>query len=150
MTEAGRLGRTERLDRSRARAWILQVHYRWESGGSQGTLRDALVDTLATRRMSPRRIPYVRSVLTLLDEHLLEIDEALRGALDNWRLDRLSIIDRGILRLAALEMLYFEDVPPKVSIQEAVRLAERWGGNDSPRFVNGVLDALLHKADVRG
>ena len=81
MTEAGRLGRKERLDRSRARAWILQVHYRWESGGSQGTLRDALVDTLATRRMSPRRIPYVRLVLTLLDEHLLEIDEALRGAL---------------------------------------------------------------------
>ncbi len=142
MTEAGRLGRTERLDRSRARAWILQVHYRWESGGSEGTLRDALVDTLATRRMSPRRIPYVRAVLTLLDEHLLEIDEALRGALDNWRLDRLSAIDRAVLRIGAVEILHLDEIPPKVAIQEAIHLAEAYGGEDSPRFVNGVLDAL--------
>ena len=142
MTEAGRLSRTERLDRSRARAWILQVHYRWESGGSQGTLRDALVDTLATRRMSPRRIPYVRSVLTVLDEHLLEIDEALRGALDNWRLDRLSTIDRAVLRIAAVEIMHLDEIPPKVAIQEAIRLADAYGGDDSPRFVNGVLDAL--------
>ena len=142
MTEAGRLGRTERLDRSRARAWILQVHYRWESGGSEGTLRDALVDTLATRHMSPRRIPYVRAVLTLLDEHLLEIDEALRGALDNWRLDRLSAIDRAVLRIGAVEILHLDEVPPKVAIQEAIHLAEAYGGEDSPRFVNGVLDAL--------
>lgn len=142
MTEAGRLGRTERLDRSRARAWILQVHYRWECGGSEGTLRDALVDTLATRRMSPRRIPYVRTVLTLLDEHLLEIDEALRDALDNWRLDRLSTIDRAVLRIGAVEILHLDEIPPKVAIQEAIHLAEAYGGDDSPRFVNGVLDAL--------
>ena len=142
MTEAGRFGRTERLDRSRARAWLLQIHYRWESGGSEGSLRDALVDTLATRRISPRRLPYVREVLTLLDEHLVEVDETLRGAVDNWRLDRLSAIDRAVLRIGAAEMLYVDAVPPKVTIQEAIRLAEAYGGDDSPRFVNGVLDAL--------
>jgi N utilization substance protein B len=101
---------------------------------------------MATRRISPRRVPYVRTVLRLMDEHLLEIDAALRAALENWRLDRLSKIDRAVLRIAATEMLFVEDVPPKVAIQEAIRLAEAYGGEESPRFVNGVLDALYKRA----
>lgn len=145
MTEGSRPHRAERLDRSRARAWILQVHYRWESEGSTGRLRDALVATQATRRIAPRRLPYIRRVVGLLEEHLDEIDRALAAALDNWRLDRLSKIDRGVLRIAAAEMLYVDDVPPKVAIQEAIHLADAYGGEDSPRFVNGVLDALYKR-----
>lgn len=146
MSEGGRLHPTERLDRSRARAWLLQIHYRWESEGKEGTLGQALAATMATRRISPRRLPYVRRVLALMDEHLGELDAALRGALDNWRLERLSKMDRAVLRIAATEMLYVEDVPPKVAIQEAILLAESYGGDESPRFVNGVLDALFKRA----
>jgi N utilization substance protein B len=145
LTEGVRLDRVERLDRSRARAWILQIHYRWESEGAEGKLREALSATMATRRISPRRLPYVRRVLGLMDEHLADIDGALRGALDNWRLDRLSKVDRAVVRIAATELLYLPEIPPKVAIQEAIRLAESYGGNDSPRFVNGVLDALYKK-----
>lgn len=146
MSEGGRLHPVERLDRSRARAWLLQIHYRWESEGGRGALAEALATTMATRRISPRRIPYVRRVIALLDEHLAEVDAALRSALDNWRLDRLSKMDRAVLRIAATEMLYVEDVPPKVAIQEAILLAEAYGGEESPRFVNGVLDALFKRA----
>lgn len=142
MSEEGRLDPGERLDRTRARAWVLQVHYRWESGGVEGTLADALSDTAATRRIAPRRLPYIRRLVGLLDKHLDEIDEALAAALDNWRLTRLSTIDRAVLRIGAAELLFVEDVPPKVAIQEAIRLAEAYGGDESPRFVNGVLDAL--------
>lgn len=142
MTEARALGRAERIDRSRARAWIVQIQYQREAALSSGSFRDALQSALATRRLAPRRLPYVRTVLTLMDEHLAEVDAALQRALENWRLDRLSAIDRAILRGAATEILYLEDVPPKVSIQEAIRLAEAYGGTESPRFVNGVLDAL--------
>ena len=137
-----RLDRAGRIDRSRARAWALQIHYRWESSGFEGTLRDALVDTTATRRIAPSRLPYIRALLTLLDEHIDEIDGILRRYLDNWSLDRLSRIDRAVLRLGAVELLYREDIPPKVAIQEAIHLAEAYGGDESPRFVNGVLDAL--------
>ena len=143
MTDPGSLSRGARIDRSRARAWLLQIHYRWESASEGLSLRDALVETSATRRISPRRLPYVRDVLSLLDEHLPEVDAALQDALENWRLERLSTIDRAILRIGAVEILYVPDVPPKVSIQEAIRLAESYGGDDSPRFVNGVLDALF-------
>jgi N utilization substance protein B len=135
----------ERIDRTRARAWALQVHYGWESGGSEGTLRDALVRVLGNRRVSPRRLPYVRRLLTLLDEHLAEIDRTLHDALQNWRLERLSAIDRGVLRLAAVELMHVDEVPPKVAIQEGIRLAEQYGGPESPRFVNGVLDALYKR-----
>ena len=145
MNELSALSRAERIDRTRARAWILQIHYRWEAGGGGTTLRDALVETVSTRRVSPNRLPYVREVLTLLDENLAEVDRALHRSLDNWRLDRLSTIDRAILRLGAAEILFLDDVPPKVSIQEAIQLAEQYGGPDSPRFVNGVLDALYKR-----
>ena len=142
MTEA-RLGRMERIDRSRARAWALQIHYRWEAGGKTISLRDALVETVATRRVSMRRLPYIRKILTILDEQLQDLDVTLQEALDNWRLERLSTIDRAILRIGAVELLHVDEVPPKVAIQEAIRLAEAYGGPDSPRFVNGVLDALF-------
>ncbi len=135
-------GQKAHIDRTRARAWVLQIHYRWESSGQGGTLDDALRETVATRSVASDRIPYIRRLLEVLHDYGPEIDQYLAQSLDNWRLDRLSAIDRGILRLAAAELLYLEDIPPKVSIQEAIRLAERYGGPESSRFVNGVLDAL--------
>jgi N utilization substance protein B len=81
-----------------------------------------------------------------MDEHKDEVDRALRAALHNWRLDRLSAMDRAVLRIGAVEILYVEDVPPKVAIQEAIHLAESYGGDESPAFVNGVLDALYKRA----
>lgn len=136
----------ERIDRHRARAWALQVHYRWETAGPDDrTLQDAFVETQRTRRVSPRRMPLVRRLLRALDEHLGEVDRTLEAHLENWRLERLAAIDRGILRLAAVELLYFDDVPPRVAIQEAIHLADAYGGAESPRFVNGVLDALYRR-----
>lgn len=143
------LATRDRIDRSRSRAWALQVHYAWESGGSEGTLRDALVRVVGNRRISPQRLPYVRRLLALLDDHLAEVDRALHDALENWRMERLSAIDRGVLRLAAVELLHLEETPPKVAIQEGIRLAEQYGGPDSPRFVNGVLDALYKRVHGR-
>ena len=74
-----------------------------------------------------------------------ELDELLEVALDNWRMERLALLDRGILRIAAAELICFGEIPPKVSIQEAVRLAERYSSPESPGFVNGVLDALYKR-----
>jgi N utilization substance protein B len=144
------LTRRDRIDRVRARAWALQILYRWEAMGGDGTIRDALVETTATRRVSPRRLPYLRSVLSAAEANLDEVDTWVRQALDNWRMDRLAAVDRALLRLAATEMLFMEEIPPRVSIQEAVRLAEQYGGPESPRFVNGVLDALYRRLGAAG
>ncbi len=129
-------------NRTLARAWALHVLYRWESLGGDESLREALGSVLRTRRVAPSREGYLRRLVETVEEHLPEVDRVLEAALENWRLERLSVVDRSILRLAAAELLFLEDIPPKVSIQEGIRLAERYGGPDSPRFVNGVLDAL--------
>ena len=137
--------RRTRIDRTRARAWVLQIHYKWESSGFEGSLIDALNDTTATRIISQTRLPYVKTLVTLIENYLEEIDAYIGSALENWHLDRVSSIDRGILRIGAVEIFYLDEIPPKVSIQEAILLAEAYGGNDSPRFVNGVLDAVFKK-----
>ena len=134
-----------RIDRTRARAWALQVHYRWDVGDKHATLSDALDEVMSTRRIRSSRLPYLKRLVSKLHEHGSEVDDLLSMVLDNWRLDRLSLLDRGVLRIGAVEIAYLEDIPPKVSIQEAVRMAERYGGSDSPRFVNGVLDALYRQ-----
>tara|TARA_B000000460_G_scaffold224830_1_gene178777 strand:+ start:188 stop:523 length:336 start_codon:yes stop_codon:yes gene_type:complete len=108
-------------------------------------LPDAFKEVLSTRRIGPSRLPYLKRLVSELHQHGSEVDNLLILVLDNWRLDRLSFLDRGVLRIGAVEIAHFEDIPAKVSIQEAVRLAERYGGTDSPRFVNGVLDALYRQ-----
>ncbi len=131
-----------RVDRARSRSWVLQILYRWETDPS-GSMQDALSATLQTRRVSERRTEAIERLLTSVDRNLVTTDRILARFLDNWTLDRLSRIDRSVLRIGATELLHSPDVPPKVAIQEAVRLAERYGGDESPRFVNGVLDAVF-------
>ena len=77
-------------------------------------------------------------------EHGKELDAELADVTTNWRLERLGVIDRCVLRLAAAELQRGE-TPPRVVIQEAVRLAERYGTVKSAKFVNGVLDALARR-----
>ena len=132
-------------DRSRSRAWALHVLYRWESAGAGETILQSLSKVLQTRKVAGQRVPYLESLVESLQDNLPDVDRALQGSLENWRLERLSVMDRSILRLAAAEILFLEDIPPKVSIQEAIHLAEAYGGKDSPRFVNGVLDALYKR-----
>lgn len=130
-----------------SRAWALQVLYRWEMAGAGMSLDDALIHTLATRKVSPRRTGHLRAVIQTLEAELPRVDEALSAALDNWRLDRVSVVDRSVLRIAGAELLFMrDDVPGPVAIQEGVRLAGRYGGAESPRFVNGVLDAVLRQS----
>jgi len=71
-----------------------------------------------------------------------EIDEMIAKYATNWQLDRMAVIDRNVLRFAAYELLYAKDIPPKVSINEAIDIAKKFGGPDSGKFVNGILDKI--------
>jgi len=148
MTESpsGTLTPRDRIDRTRARSWVLHILFSWESRPEQ-RIEGVLEEFLRTRRIAPPRRALVERHLNLLIDRLPEIDRALDGALDHWRLERLSRIDRAVLRLAAAEILYSESVPPKVALQEGIRLAGQYGGPESPRFVNGVLDAIYRRRE---
>ena len=136
--------------RSRARAWALQVLYAWESRGADGSPLALLREFEEERHIAPASREYLRELLVVVAEHRREIDANLTEALTNWRLERLSVIDRNILRIGAAEILFIPDVPARASIQEAIVLAEKFATAESPRFVNGVLDALLHRAEREG
>ncbi len=71
-----------------------------------------------------------------------EIDKAISGAATNWQLGRMAVIDRNILRFAAYELFYADEIPPKVTINEAIDIAKRYGDSESGKFVNGVLDKI--------
>jgi len=75
-------------------------------------------------------------------ENIEAIDKKIETHIKNWDLKRLALIDKNILRLGLAELLFFPDIPKKVSIDEAIELAKSYGSSESGRFVNGVLDAL--------
>ncbi len=77
-----------------------------------------------------------------------EIDELLEKSSENWTLARMTIIDRNILRIATAELLYHKDIPPKVVIDEAVEIAKKFGSEDSPDFINGVLDRIRKEVEL--
>ncbi|NWF92052.1 MAG: transcription antitermination factor NusB [Syntrophaceae bacterium] len=79
-------------------------------------------------------------------EHREEIDRLIERYSENWRLDRMNIIDRGILRMAIYELLYCPEIPPKVTLNEAVELGKRFGSEDSAGFINGILDRIQNEA----
>ncbi len=81
-------------------------------------------------------------LLTTLTRYEAEIDRAIAAVLRKWTAERLGGADRTLIRLGAAELLYFEDVPPRAAINEYIELAKLYGDNESPRFVNGVLDAI--------
>src|SRR5262249_32616954 len=75
-------------------------------------------------------------------EHLGELDAIIQRASRNWRLERMARVDRNVLRLATYELRYVEEVPAKVVINEAIEVAKRYGAQESPAFVNGLLDRI--------
>lgn len=78
-----------------------------------------------------------------VEEHLKEIDARITSVLENFSFERLSAVDRNILRVAIYEMFHDTKVPPVVSMNEAIEIAKRFSGEDSGRFVNGILDRLI-------
>jgi N utilization substance protein B len=86
---------------------------------------------------------FTEDILSDIFDHKKEIDSRLEKYSDNWTLSRMAVIDRNLLRMAAAELMYSKTVPPKVAIDEAVEIAKKYGTEDSPNFINGVLDRIL-------
>jgi N utilization substance protein B len=94
-------------------------------------------------RESPDKVrAFAEALIAGVNTHRAEIDERIRKSAQNFLLERLNVVDRNILRLAIYEMFYNLEVPPVVAINEAIELAKRFGGQDSGKFVNGLLDKI--------
>ncbi|HEY4954617.1 MAG TPA: transcription antitermination factor NusB [Gemmatimonadaceae bacterium] len=131
---------------TRGRARALQALYAWDVRPGQDLAKIALRvwDDLA---VSPEERKFAGAIVKTVVGSQRRLDSALMDVTDNWRLERIGAIERSVLRLGAAE-LEQRETPPRVVIQEAVRLAERFGSAASARFVNGVLDAYARRAGV--
>jgi N utilization substance protein B len=125
---------------TRARARALQLLYAWEVDGRPDL--EAILPRM--ERLTRPEAAVFRQAAELargVVARWAELDSLFASATEHWRLDRLALVDRSILRLAVLELLE-QRVPPKVAIDEALWLAHRFGGRQSPAFINGVLDQV--------
>ena len=131
---------------SRGRARALQALYAWDLRAGEDLTKVAVKvwDDLA---VSPEERKFAGGIVRTVAGSHATLDADLMAVTDNWRLERIGAIERSVLRLAAAELTRGE-APPRVVIQEAVRLAERFGTAASARFVNGVLDAYARRAGV--
>lgn len=103
--------------------------------------------------MNPTRPParrYAECLIRGVCEYRTELDADIAAALDNWSLDRLGHVERAVLRIALYEMCHVPDVPPSVAINEAIEVVKRYGNDEAPRFVNGILDRLRKMVSERG
>ncbi|HVS02349.1 MAG TPA: transcription antitermination factor NusB [Thermoanaerobaculia bacterium] len=104
---------------------------------------DRLGDAAGRPAVLQEALAYARRLVQGTLDHQAEVDGLIRGQAENWRLERMSVVDRNVLRLAVYELLYEPDVPQLVILDEAIELAKRFGSEQSGRFVNGVLDGLV-------
>lgn len=133
--------------RRKAREVAMQVLYGLDV--AQGCLPEA-VDLFWQNFEAPEKVKAFSSVLVAGTwQNVKQIDALLASCAENWSVERMSIVDRSILRMAVYELLHCQDIPPKVAINEAIDLGKLFGSENSGAFINGVLDALYAKLRAR-
>jgi len=124
---------------------VVQALYAYEMSGDSV---DHVVETiLPGLRSNPSAYEFAKKLVIQTITHITDIDSVIRAKVTNWDFKRIAILDRLILRMGICELLYFKEIPPKVSMNEAIELAKLFSTQRSGQFVNGVLDAVL--ADMR-
>ncbi|MGI6086795.1 MAG: transcription antitermination factor NusB [Kiritimatiellia bacterium] len=132
--------------RHAARAWAMQVLFSLDFNPL--TPDQALALFWQHRKADERSQRFTGDLVRGVVAHRDELDELIRQHAANWGLQRINAVDRSILRIALFEMRYRPDIPPIVSINEAVDLAKRFSGGESGKFVNGILDQARLSMDV--
>jgi transcription antitermination protein NusB len=127
--------------RRKAREYALQMLFQWD------ITHDDIDQVMATffqnqPEESADVIDFARRLVMGTVEHVERIDELIRRHAEHWRLDRMATVDRNLLRLAVHEFLESKDIPKTVAINEAIEIARRFSSQESPQFINGVLDSI--------
>ena len=134
--------------RHRARVLALQALFEIDCAGHHPAL-------VLERRLEESPLPdpgesFARELVQGVEAYREELDRLIRQYAPEWPVDQIAIVDRNILRIAIYEILFCDDTPTKVAINEAVELAKEFGSDSSGRFVNGVLGSLVAKEGVSG
>ena len=128
--------------RRQSREWVLKFLYEFEL--NQNNFEKQVSQFLERNPSSEDVREFASRLIRTTIKYQQEIDGKLKRSCDNWELSRMAVIDRNILRIAACELLYLS-TPPGVAIDEAVEIGKKYGGENSPDFINGILDRLKNE-----
>ena len=134
--------------RRSSRELALKFLYQFELNG--GDL-DEQIKLFLERNSSQEDVAnFMKELVVSLIDKMEEIDKIIQKFSDHWVLDRMTVIDRNILRMGACELLFNFSTPPKVVINEAIDIAKKYGNEDSPEFINGILDKVYNEIGQKG
>lgn len=131
--------------RHESRLWAVQMLFQREF--NPANLVDAFADFWSQRKAGAKLRNFTESLVQGVEGNRRVLDEKLKGYAENWDIKRMGAVDRNVLRLGLYEMFFCPDIPPVVSINEAVDLARQLSSDESARFVNGILDRALRDVD---
>lgn len=124
--------------RREARETVLQILYAYEYSQDQiGKIIEDVCEPFSELTMA-----FVRKLVACAVQHREVLDELIKSRTQNWDFERIAIIDRLLLRIGICEFLHFEDIPPKVSINEVIEISKRYSTDKSSKFINGILDSV--------
>lgn len=125
------------------RTVVMQTLYEWDFYKQDDKkITEFIKENMQEFAKSNDGIDFVKEEVTGVIEKIKEIDQVIEKAAPEWPLDQIAMVDRNILRLGVYELLFAEDIPPKVAINEAIELGKSFGGKSSGKFINGVLGGI--------
>lgn len=131
--------------RTKARLYAVQFLYQLDVDFDRD-LETSLTDFWSQQEnVSPQIVTFANTLVRGIHSHWQELNTLIASHAENWIFDRIAVVDRCILRLGAHEIRHRDDIPPVVAINEAVEIAKILGSDDSPKFVNGILDRIMRE-----
>lgn len=131
-------------NRHLARAIVMQVLYQWDFKGKPSSALPAIIEqTVSDFGVGlDENVDYISAAVDGVIDHIEKIDEIIAQYAPKWPLEQIALVDRNILRIGIYEMMFNDDIPSKVAINEAIEIAKSYGGQSSGKFVNGILGAI--------
>ena len=130
----------QKYKRRLTREKVLQVLFAYELNDES---LQFLIDEIFVDITSESDRQFGIELINKVNSHKKELDELIKGRVANWEMNRIALIDLILLRMGICEILYFPDIPPKVSINEQIEIAKEYSTAGSAKFINGILDAIL-------
>ena len=131
--------------RRKAREYALQMLFQWDITHDS---IDQIASTFFEDQEEDQPVwDFARQLVIRTVEHIEKIDQLIQRHAEHWRLDRMATVDRNLLRLAAQEFIFDNETPKSVVINEAIEIARRYSTQDSPQFINGILDSIKRELE---
>lgn len=135
------------MSRRLARETALQVLYQIDITGDQENIQEIIQNWATEFDVSSKNREFIKKLVAGTLAQKEKIDQKIAQTAHEWALDRMNAVDRNLMRLAVYEMMYCPETPQRVTLNEAIEIAKRFGGEDSARFINGILDKLMDASE---